>query len=104
MTASGLLVLKKVGAATIVATAIAAAFALPAQALPVSNGTADTLTFVGSDTTQFFDDAFCAAINANSKGDNPSPTTGKKDTCVNVHALAVAGETTKVAPADSLAP
>ncbi len=73
----------------------------PAIALPVSNTTADTLTFVGSDTTQYFDDAFCTAVNNNTKGDNPKPATGAKDTCVNVHAFAAPGETTMVAPADA---
>ncbi|MEP6798789.1 MAG: substrate-binding domain-containing protein [Lapillicoccus sp.] len=84
------------GLATVVAVGTA-----PALALPTSNKTADTLTFVGSDTTQYFDDAFCTAVNNNTKGDNPKPLAGAKDTCVNVHAFAAPGETVKVAPADA---
>lgn len=76
----------------------ATAFALPA--LPKSDSVKDTLTFVGSDTTQFFDDALCNSINSNTKGDNPSPGGGAKDTCANVHAFAAPGETTKVAIGD----
>lgn len=88
-------------------TGLAAVIAVgtgPALALPVSNKTADTLTFVGSDTTQYLDDAFCAAINNNTNGDNPKPASGATDTCVNVHAFAAPGETTKVAPADAFSP
>ncbi len=88
-----------------VAAAVAVVGVAPATALPKSDKVADTLTFVGSDTTQFFDDALCAAVNSNLKGDNPKPTTGTKDTCVNVHAFAAPGDpVTVTAPADAYSP
>ncbi len=95
----------RVAAAATLGIAVATVgVATAAFALPPSNTTADTLTFVGSDTTQYFDDAMCDAINSNLKKDNPNPKSGAKDTCVNIHAFAVPGETTKVAPADAFSP
>jgi len=87
-----------------VAAAVGVVGVAPALALPPSDKVADTLTFVGSDTTQYFDQALCAAINSNTKLDNPKPATGAKDTCVNVKAFVNPGDPTSVtAPADAFA-
>ncbi len=89
----------------VAATALGTVGVAPALALPKSDKTADTLTFVGSDTIQYVDDALCAAINDNTYLDNPKPSTGAKDTCVNVHAFAGPGEAqTVTAPADAYSP
>ncbi len=96
------LVLWSLATAGSVAVLVGGLAATSAQAVPGSNSVADSLTMVGSDTTQYFDDQFAKDVNANSYGNNPSVSGAQKDTITSVYAFDVAGKGfTQVAPKDS---